>query len=294
MGNTWIVGIFVCIAVFTVVGLTCYVGQQPGMLGVTREVDMLEQAMLSEEQANKEASSKAEIEEQAENEKNILKATKICESLGLRVTDVEYDSSLKNNRNGGSRGTGVIIHTDNFVFHLCQSYALGLCEELALVPIKIKHPGKDEWTDAFGRDFVPFCSCSRGFEEYYLVLGEHRSKDKNYKNIGKIGLKFPPKETITIGEFPNTTIVRTQSEGCNNDLRCIDKETYTGTIVDVELIPWSCPGPTPLDKLTFEDGHILMASGMHKFEYKIGSKHIVEVIIDYTGRRAVKEVKNLS
>ena len=218
--------------------------KQPGIPAGTREEDILEQAMLSEKQAKKEASSKAVIAEQAKNEENILKAIKICKSVGLTVTNVEYDSSLKKNRNQGSYGTGVIIHTENFVFHLCQINVLGLCHELTLVPVKLKHPGKDEWTDAFGRDFVPFCSCSRGFEEYYLVLGAVKSKDTNSKNIGNIGLKFPP------------------------------KEIYTGTIVDVELIPWSCPGPTPLDK----------------FEYKIGSKHIVEVITDYTGRRAVKEV----
>ena len=77
-----------------------------------------------------------------------------------------------------------------------------------------------------------------------------------------------PTETITIGEFGDTIITRTQSEGCNNDLRCIDKEIYTGIIIEVDS-----------DKIVFEDGCVVMAEGIDWFVYKIGSKYAIEMDI---------------
>ena len=185
----------ICSMAIILVILVCFFCSRPLIPVGMSEEDILKHAMDSKEQAIAEASSKAGIEEHREYEKNIQKAQKICESVGLHITDIEYDPSLKKNCYGErkkewSYGTGIVIHTNNFVFHVCQSNNIGVCRELVLVPIEIKYLGDEEWSPAFERDFVPYCPCADTFAEYYLVLGEHRSAASNYKNLGNIGLTF--------------------------------------------------------------------------------------------------------
>ena len=93
-------------------------------------------------------------------------------------------------------------------------------------------------------------------------------------------------ETITIGEFGDTIITRTQSEGCKGNLGCIDKEIYTGIIIEANP-----------DKIVFEDGCVLMASHIDWFVYKIGFKHAIEVdiyISDFGCGRIVRVVTILN
>ena len=75
-------------------------------------------------------------------------------------------------------------------------------------------------------------------------------------------------EIITIGDPGGTLITRTQIKDCpyNSIFACIDKEIYTGIIIEVDS-----------GKIVFEDGCVLMADYIGNFYYKIGSEHIIEV-----------------
>ena len=100
--------------------------------------------------------------------------------------------------------------------------------------------------------------------------------------FGVLMLEQSPIETITIGEFGGTIITRTQTEGCDGNFGCIDKEIYTGTVTEVES-----------NKLIFEDGYILHAIRIDGFNYKLGCEHVIEVDI-YGASRIVKEVTILN
>ena len=93
-----------------------------------------------------------------------------------------------------------------------------------------------------------------------------------------------PTETITIGDFDGTVINRTQDIGCDNNLRCIKSEVYTGIIVNVEPSVFPHNVYNPIGKIVFEDGYVLTAQDVELFVYKIGSKHIIEVDIWNRGR----------
>ena len=75
-------------------------------------------------------------------------------------------------------------------------------------------------------------------------------------------------ETITIGDSSGTLITRTQIKDCpyNSIFACIDKEIYTGIIIEANQ-----------DKIVFEDGCVLMADYIGNFYYKIGAEHTIEV-----------------